>query len=513
MDAVEDLKKIKQRAALGGGQQRIDAQHKRGKLTARERINTLLDSGSFIELDTLRLHESRELGLEKQRYEGDSVITGIGQVGGRTVCVYSQDFTVLGGSLSLVAGQKISKVTDHALRIGCPVVGITDSGGARIQEGVDALAGYGEIFLRNTHLSGVVPQITVTAGPAAGGAVYSPALTDFIFMVEGVSNMFITGPDVIKAATGEVTSKEELGGAKVHATYSGVAHFIAQTEIECYAEVRRLLSYLPAKHTQQPPRAERHDKPDRKATNLATIIPDSPAQPYDMMEVITTVVDYGEFVTVHEQFAKNIIVGFARMNGNSVGIVANQPTELAGMLDINASDKAARFVRFCDAFNIPVITFVDVPGFMPGVDQEHNGIIRHGAKMLYAYAEATVPKLTVITRKAYGGAYIVMGSKHLRADLNLAWPSAEIAVMGPEGAANVIWRREIDSADDPKAKTIEVVEQYRKRFATPYAAANRGYIDDVIDPAVTRPKLVQALCALAQKRDSIPSRKHGNIPL
>jgi propionyl-CoA carboxylase beta chain len=482
-------------------------------LTARERLLRLFDEGSFTEIDTFATHRSTDLGLDRQRFEGDSVVTGYGQVEGRTVFAYAQDFTVLGGSLSYVAAQKISKVMDHAMRTGAPIVGINDSGGARIQEGVDSLAGYGEIFKRNTLASGVVPQITVIAGPSAGGAVYSPAITDFIYMVEGIGQMYITGPDVVKSVTGEEISHEELGGAGAHASRSGVAHFTAPDEDDCFRQVRRLLSFLPSNNSENAPERVTDDDPDRRDLSLGSVIPVSANQPYDVMDVILSVVDSRDFLPVHNAFAGNIVVGFAHLDGRSVGVVANQPAIMAGMLDIDASDKAARFVRFCDAFNIPLVTFVDVPGFMPGTHQEYGGIIRHGAKLLYAYSEATVPKMAVILRKAYGGAYIVMSSKELRSDLNLAWPTAEIAVMGPEGAVNVISRREIAAADDPDAKRMELVTDYRDRFANPYVAANRGYVDDVIDPVDTRPLLVRALRMLETKVDSNPPKKHGNIPL
>ncbi|MDA0232163.1 MAG: methylmalonyl-CoA carboxyltransferase [Chloroflexi bacterium] len=500
-------------ATLGGGAERVEAQHKRGKLTARERLHRLFDDGSFTEIDTFVTHRSTDLGLDRQRFEGDAVVTGFGQVEGRTVFAYAQDFTVLGGSLSLVAAQKISKVMDHAVRTGAPIVGINDSGGARIQEGVDSLAGYGEIFKRNTLASGVVPQITVIAGPSAGGAVYSPAITDFIYMVEGIGQMYITGPDVVKAVTGEEVSHEELGGAAAHASRSGVAHFTAPDEDDCYRQVRRLLSFLPSNNSENAPERPTDDDPERRDASLGSVIPASANQPYNVMDVVLSVVDDGDFLPVHHGFAGNIVVGFAHLEGRSIGVVANQPAVMAGMLDIDASDKAARFVRFCDAFNIPLLTFVDVPGFMPGTHQEYGGIIRHGAKLLYAYSEATVPKMAVILRKAYGGAYIVMSSKELRSDLNLAWPTAEIAVMGPEGAVNVISRREIAAAEDQDAKRAELVADYRDRFANPYIAANRGYIDDVIDPVDTRPMLIRSLRMLETKVDSSPPKKHGNIPL
>ena len=500
-------------ARLGGGERRIESQKKRGKLTARERLAKLFDDGVFSEIDTFNTHRSTDLGLDKQRFEGDSVVTGWGKVEGRTVFGYAQDFTVLGGSLSQIAAQKISKVMDHAIKVGAPVVGINDSGGARIQEGIDSLAGYGEIFRRNTLASGVIPQITVIAGPSAGGAVYSPAMTDFIFMVESIGQMYITGPDVVRSVTGEDVSHEDLGGAGMHATTSGVAHWAAPDEDACFAEVRRLLGFLPSNNASSPPAVTCEDPVGRSSENLASVIPDDPNMPYDVLDVVEELVDDRDFMQVHAEFARNIVVGFGRMAGSTVGIVANQPNEVAGVLDIDASDKCARFVRFCDAFNIPVLTLVDVPGFMPGTAQEQGGIIRHGAKMLYAYSEATVPKITVILRKAYGGAYIVMGSKELRCDVNLAWPTAEIAVMGPEGAVNVISRREIAAADDADVKRQELVADYRDRFANPYIAANRGYIDDVIDPRDTRSRVIDALDMLANKVDDMPSKKHGNIPL
>ena len=500
-------------AKLGGGERRIESQQKRGKLTARERLSKLFDDGKFTEIDTFNTHRSTDLGLDKQRFEGDSVVTGWGKVGGRTVFGYAQDFTVLGGSLSQIAAQKISKVMDHAIKVGAPVVGINDSGGARIQEGIDSLSGYGEIFRRNTLASGVIPQITVIAGPSAGGAVYSPAMTDFIFMVESIGQMYITGPDVVRSVTGEDVTHEDLGGAGMHATTSGVAHYAATDEETCFNEVRRLLSFLPSNNATSPPTVPCEDPFNRRPAKLATVIPDDPNMPYDVLDVVEELVDDGEFMQVHAEFARNIVVGFGRMAGSTVGIVANQPNELAGVLDIDASDKGARFVRFCDAFNIPIITLVDVPGFMPGTAQEQGGIIRHGAKMLYAYTEATVPKITIILRKAYGGAYIVMGSKELRCDVNLAWPTAEIAVMGPDGAVNVIARRDIAAADDPDAKRQELVADYRDQFANPYVAANRGYVDDVIDPRDTRARVIDALEMLANKVDDTPAKKHGNIPL
>jgi len=482
-------------------------------MVARERLDALFDAGSFTEIDSFVTHRSSDFGLDQQRFEGDSVVTGHGTVDGRRVFAYAQDFTVLGGSLSEAASLKICKIMDHAVKTGAPIVGINDSGGARIQEGVLSLAGYGEIFKRNVLASGVVPQITIVAGPAAGGAVYSPAITDFIFMVDKVGQMYITGPDVVKAVTGEQVSLEELGGAGMHAARSGVAHFLSPDEKSCYEHVRALLSYLPSNNTESPPVAPSDDDPERRDEALTSVVPDDPSRAYDMYDVIRLIVDDGSVLPVHERFAPNIICGFARMDGKTVGIVGQQPAHLAGVLDIDASDKAARFVRFCDAFNVPIVTLVDVPGFMPGTAQEFGGIIRHGAKLIYAYAEATVPKVTVITRKAYGGAYIVMGSKHLRGDVNLAWPSAEIAVMGPDGAVNIIHRTEISEAADQAGRRIELIGEYREKFANPYIAAQRGFIDDVIDPAETRLHVVRALRMLESKVDSVPPKKHGNIPL
>ena len=512
-EKASELQRLKQLAQLGGGEERIKAQHKRGKLTARERLNILLDDGTFEELDSLMTHRSVEFGLDKQKYYGDAVVTGYGRVDGRLVYVYSQDFTVFGGSLSEVVSEKICKVMDLAMKNGAPVIGINDSGGARIQEGVVALKGYGDIFLRNTLASGVVPQISVIMGPCAGGAVYSPAITDFIFMVAGTSQMYITGPDVIRAVTQEEVTHEELGGAQVHSSKSGVAHFAIEGEEDCLAEVRRLLSFLPANNMEDPPYAEAVDDPTRSCDDLASIVPADPSKPYDAHEVIYSIVDDGDFLEVHPFWAGNIVVGFARMGGRPVGIVANNPVALAGILDVDSSRKGARFVRFCDAFNVPIVTLVDVPGYLPGTSQEYGGIITHGAKLIYAYAEATVPKVTIIVRKAYGGAYDVMGSKHLRADVNLAWPSAEIAVMGPDGAVNIIFRREIEAADDAEAKRKELVEQYRQQFANPYVTASRGFIDDVIEPRDTRLKIIRALEMLQNKTDSNPPKKHGNIPL
>jgi acetyl-CoA carboxylase carboxyltransferase component len=512
-DKLERLRTLRREARLGGGQRRIDQQHKRGKLTARERVDLLLDPGSFQELDALVVHRSTEFGLDKERYLGDGVVTGWGTVDGRPVAVFSQDFTVFGGSLSEAHGEKICKVMDLAIKNGMPIVGLNDSGGARIQEGVVSLGAYAEIFLRNTLASGVVPQISAIMGPCAGGAVYSPAITDFTFMVRGTSFMFVTGPDVVKTVTHEVIDFEGLGGASVHNATSGVAHFAADDEVACLQDVRRLLAFLPSNNVDDPPRRETRDPIDRADEALDAIVPDDPTRAYDMHRVIRSVVDEGDFMEVMEAFAQNIIVGFARLGGRSVGIVAQQPSVLAGVLDINSSVKAARFVRFCDCFNIPLVTFVDVPGFLPGVGQEHGGIIRHGAKLLYAYCEATVPKLTVITRKAYGGAYDVMSSKHIRGDANFAWPTAEIAVMGVEGAVNIIFREQLAQSEEPEAVRALLTAEYRERFANPYAAAARGYIDEVILPHETRRKLIGALEIVRHKRDTNPPKKHGNIPL
>lgn len=512
-EKIQRLRELRAQALQGGGPERIERQHKAGKLTARERLALLLDPGSFREIDAFVTHRETRFGMDRHKYLGDGVVTGWGTIDGRLVFVYSQDFTVLGGSLGEAHAQKIVKVMDLAMKNGAPIIGINDSGGARIQEGVLSLGGYGEIFYRNTLASGVIPQIAAIMGPCAGGAVYSPALMDFIFMVRGTSYMFVTGPEVVKAVTHEDVTFEELGGADVHATKSGVAHVVADTEADLLYLIRKLLSYLPQNNMEDPPFVDTGDDPLREDPELDTIVPTDPSKPYDVREVIRRVVDNGEFFEIHQGYAPNIVVGFARLGGYSVGIVANQPAVLAGVLDIHASAKAARFVRFCDAFNIPIITFVDVPGFMPGTVQEHGGIIRAGAKLLYAYSEATVPKLTVILRKAYGGAYDVMSSKHLGADFNIAWPTAEIAVMGPEGAVRIIFRREIAQAEDPKAKQAELVEQYRQEFAHPYIAASRGYIDDVIEPRETRPRLINALHMLANKRQALPPKKHGNIPL
>ncbi|MHB1004159.1 MAG: acyl-CoA carboxylase subunit beta [Chloroflexota bacterium] len=510
---INDLEQLRQRAAQGGGTKRIEQQHARGKMTARERLDVLLDPGSFQELDAFVVHRATDFGLDEQRYLGDSVVTGYGTIEGRPVYVFSQDFTVFGGSLGEVHAQKICKVMDLALKNGAPVIGLNDSGGARIQEGVLSLGGYGDIFLRNTLASGVVPQVSAIMGPCAGGACYSPALTDFIFMVAGTSHMFITGPAVVKAVTHEDVTFDQLGGAMTHGSISGVAHFATPDEHECLRSIRKLLSFLPSNNMDDPPYTDTGDPADRLDESLDTLIPDSPNQPYDMHEVINRIVDNADFFEIHRDFAQNIIVGFARIGGKPVGIVAQQPMVLAGVIDINASDKAARFVRFCDCFNVPLVTIADVPGFMPGLEQEQGGIIRHGAKMIFAYSEATVPKISLIVRKAYGGAYIVMSSKALRGDINLAWPTAEIAVMGPDGATNILFRREIDASPDPEAAFQQRVQEYRDKFANPYVAAASGLLDDVIEPRFTRVKIIAALEMLKDKRDSLPPKKHGNIPL
>src|SRR5947207_1602909 len=491
----------------------VARRREQGKLLARERLEQLLDPGSFVELDRYVRHREVEFGMRERRPWGDAVVTGYGTIFGRKVFVFSQDFTIFGGSLSEVFAEKIVKVMDLAVKFGCPVIGINDSGGARIQEGVVSLAGYAEIFWRNVQSSGVLPQISLIMGPCAGGAVYSPAITDFVFMVEESSYMFITGPDVVKTVTGEEVTFEELGGAGTHAAKSGVAHFTSPDEDACLEDARYLLSFLPQNNLEQPPFAEPSDPRDREAPELDTLIPDEPSKPYDIKDVVRHVVDDGEFLEVHERWAENIVCGFARLGGHPVGVVGNQPRSLAGVLDIDASIKAGRFVRTCDAFNVPLVTFVDVPGFLPGTAQEWGGIIRHGAKLLYAYCEATVPKLTVITRKAYGGAYDVMSSKHIRADFNFAWPTAEVAVMGPEGAVNIVFRRELADAGDAASRREELIADYRERFANPYTAAERGYVDDVIEPRRTRPVLVDALATALTKRERRPARKHGNIPL
>ena len=512
-DKLSELEELRRAAAVGGGAERLKAQHERGKLSARERLDLLLDEGSFVELDRFVTHRSTDFGLEERKILGDGVVTGYGAIHGRLVFVFSQDFTVFGGSLSEAHAEKIVKVQDMALKNGAPLVGLNDSGGARIQEGVVSLGGYADIFLRNTLASGVVPQISLVLGPCAGGAVYSPAITDFVYMVRGTSYMFVTGPNVVKTVTHEDVDMEALGGADVHASKSGVAHFACDSEPDCLAAVRELFRYIPQNNRDLPPAGSAADPHDRQDEKLLRVVPENANQPYDMRDVIRCVVDDGDFYEVHARFAPNILVGFAHLGGHAVGIVANQPSFLAGVLDIDSSDKGARFVRFCDAFNIPLVVLEDVPGFLPGVAQEHGGIIRHGAKLLYAFAEATVPKVTVITRKAYGGAYDVMNSKHIRGDINLAWPQAEIAVMGPKGAVEVLFRKEIEASDDAAAATERRIEEYREKFANPYIAAARGYVDDVIDPRETRPRLISALDMLRHKRDQNPVRKHGNIPL
>ncbi len=510
---LEELSRLIKEAKAGGGEKRVEEQHKKGKLTARERLEILLDEGSFTELDMFVKHRSHDFGLEKQRFPGDGVITGYGKVDGRLVFAYSQDFTVFGGSLSEAHAEKICKVMDMAMKMGAPIIGLNDSGGARIQEGVVSLGGYADIFLRNTLASGVVPQISAIMGPSAGGAVYSPAITDFIFMVKNTSYMFVTGPNVVKTVTHEDVSFEELGGALTHATKSGVAHFACDSEAECLIGIRNLLSYLPQNYREYPPRLRTNDKPDREDAELNTLVPDTPTKPYDMKEAIRLILDEGAFIEVHELFAQNIIVGFGRLDGRSIGVVANQPAVLAGVLDIDASTKAARFVRFCDAFSIPLLVLEDVPGFLPGTDQEWRGIIKNGAKLLYAFSEATVPKITVITRKAYGGAYDVMNSKHIRGDMNFAWPSAEIAVMGPKGAVEIIFKKEIENAPNRDEVEAKLVSDYTAKFANPYIAAERGYIDEVIEPAKTRARLIRAFEMLESKVDTNPKKKHGNIPL
>ncbi len=514
-DRMEDLRRMEAEAEAGGGAERREREHKAGKLTARERIHLLLDEGSFEELDKFVRHRCVDFGMQEQRPPGDGFITGSGRIDGRLVYVFAQDFTVFGGSLSETNALKICKIMDHAMRVGAPVIGLNDSGGARIQEGVASLAGYADIFLRNTLASGVIPQISAILGPCAGGAVYSPAITDFIFMTRETSYMFVTGPDVIKTVTHEEVTKQELGGAMTHNATSGVAHFISRDDADCVAMIRELIGFLPANNMEDPPRRASNDPADRRNEALNALVPEDPQKPYDIKDAIHGIVDEGYFFEVHEHYAKNIVVGLARMDGRPVGVVANQPSFLAGVLDINASVKAARFVRFCDAFNIPLITFEDVPGFLPGTQQEFGGIIRHGAKLLFAFAEATVPKITIITRKAYGGAYCVMASKHIRTDANFAWPSAEIAVMGPEGAVNIVYKRELEKAAENEREALrkEKIDEFRDRFANPFVAAERGYIDAVIEPAETRVRVITALRALENKRDTNPRKKHGNIPL
>lgn len=510
---IQQLRDMREKARLSGGEKRIERQHAKGKMTARERIEKLLDPGSFRELDMFVTHRTVGFGMEEKKFLSDSVVTGWGMIDDRLVYVFSQDFTVIGGSLGEVHAEKVCKVMDLAMKNGAPVIGLNDSGGARIQEGVVSLAAYAYVFLRNVMASGVVPQISAILGPCAGGAVYSPAMTDFTLMVKGTSFMHITGPEVVKTVTREEVTSEELGGAMTHNTKSGVAHFAAEDEDDCLQLTRSLLSYMPQNNMEDPPFVPSDDPSDRMDETLNTIVPDNPNKPYDMKEVIRRVVDDGVFLEVHRHWAQNIVVGFARLGGFSVGIVAQQPQVMAGVLDINASIKGARFVRFCDCFNIPIVTFEDVPGFLPGVAQEHGGIIRNGAKLLYAYCEATVPKITIITRKAYGGAYDVMSSKHIRGDISYAWPTAEIAVMGPDGAVNIVFRKELAAADDPGEEHARLAQEYRDQFANPYVAAARGYIDDVIEPRETRPRLIEAIKMLQNKRDSNPPKKHGNIPL
>ncbi|PSQ39605.1 methylmalonyl-CoA carboxyltransferase [Halobacteriales archaeon QS_9_68_42] len=512
-DRLEELREKKRDAELGGGEERIAKQHEKGKMTARERIEYFLDDGSFQEFDQLKTHRCTNFEMESRQPYGDGVVTGYGTVDGRQVFVFAHDFTVFGGSLGEAFAEKVCKVMDRAIETGAPIVGLNDSAGARIQEGIDSLAGYADIFHRNQKASGVVPQISAIMGPCAGGAVYSPAITDFVFMIEDTSHMFITGPDVIETVTGEEVGFEELGGARTHTTGSGVAHFASRDEEAALDDVRRLLSYLPANNVEDPPQVEPWDDPDRRDEALGDIVPDQPRKPYDIVDVVDRVLDSDSFFEVGEGFARNLVTGFGRLDGRSIGVVANQPRVNAGTLDIESSLKGGRFVRFCDAFNVPILTFVDVPGFMPGTDQEHNGIIKHGAKLLYAYSEATVPLLTVITRKAYGGAYDVMASKHLEADVNYAWPTAEIAVMGPKGAVNVLYSDELEAADDIEARREELIDDYRDTFANPYTAAERGFVDDVLEPQETRPRLIRDLRMLESKRKDQPDRKHGNIPL
>ena len=510
---LNHLEEMRGKARLGGGQDRVDAQHQKGKLTARERIELLVDENSFEEFDAFVTHRSTDFGLGEQKVLGDGVVTGCGKINGRTMFIFSQDFTVFGGSLSEAHAEKICKIMDMAMKVGAPVIGLNDSGGARIQEGVVSLGGYADIFLRNTLASGVIPQISVILGPCAGGAVYSPAITDFVLMTKGTSYMFVTGPNVVKTVTHEQVTSEELGGAMVHASKSGVAHFACDNEADAIAKTKRLIEYIPQNNVEDPPTAPTHDPFDREDAALNHIVPDNPNQPYDIKEVITRVVDKESFLEIQEEYAQNIVIGFAHLGGKSIGIIANQPAVMAGVLDINSSDKGARFIRFCDAFNIPILTFEDVPGFMPGTEQEHGGIIRHGAKLLFAYCEATVPKVTVITRKAYGGAYDVMNSKHVRGDMNYAWPTAEIAVMGPKGAVEIIFKKEIMASSNPELELKRKEEEYREKFANPFIAAGRGYVDDIIEPKTTRPRLIRAFQMLETKKDSNPPRKHGNIPL
>jgi acetyl-CoA/propionyl-CoA carboxylase len=510
-EKIKRLASMKKTAESGGGVDKIEAQHCKGKLTARERIALLLDEDTFVEIDKYVMHRSDDTAVQK--FYGDGAVTGFGTIAGRQVFLFSYDFTVLGGSLGEMTGKKIAKAMDQAMKIGCPIIGIIDSGGARIQEGVSSLDAYGDIFFRNTMASGVIPQITASIGPCAGGAVYSPAMTDFVIMVENIGQMFVTGPEVVKEVLSQEVSFEELGGARAHATKSGVAHFVAKNEYECFDKIKKLISFLPQNNAEEPAIVETNDDPNRIDTNLVNILPENPYQQYDMKEIIKSIVDNGDFFEVHELFAENIVVGFARMGGRTVGIVANQPMYLAGALDINSSTKTARFIRFCDSFNIPIVTLVDTPGYLPGTDQEHNGIIRHGSKLLFAYCEATVPKVTCIIGKAYGGAYIAMGSKNLRADINYAWPTAEIAVLGPEAAITIIHRRDLKSSADAAARKKQLAKEYRDKFANPYIAAERGTIDLVINPAETRPMIIQALNSLANKKESRPWKKHGNVNL
>ncbi len=512
-EKIDDLFERSKKIEMGGGPKAVEKQHQKGKLTARERINKLLDPDSFTEIDKFMTHRCVNFDMAGKEAPGEGVVTGYGTIEGRLVYVFAQDFTVLGGSLGEMHAKKICKVLDMAMQMGAPCIGLNDSGGARIQEAVDALSGYGKIFYRNTLASGVIPQISVIMGPSAGGAVYSPAITDYVFMVKNISQMFITGPQVIKAVTGEEVTSEKLGGAMTHNRVSGVAHFAAEDEEDCFGQIRKLMSFLPSNNLEEPPYLETGDSPERMDEALNEIIPDNPNAAYDMVEVIKKVVDNGEFFQTMQYYATNILTGYARVNGRVIGIIANQPRFMAGCLDINASDKASRHIRFCDAFNIPIVNFVDVPGYLPGTNQEFGGIIRHGAKLLYAYSEATVPKITIVTRKAYGGSYLAMCSRDLGADQVFAWPTAEIAVMGADGAANIIFRKEIEGADDPVAKRAEMIEEYKERFATPYVAAERGFVDIVIEPQETRPRLANALEMLATKRETRPAKKHGNIPL
>ncbi len=512
-EKLQELRERRKAAMLGGGEERIKKIHDAGRLSARERIGLLFDPGTFLELGVFVTHRCADFGMDKQKITGDGVVAGHGKVNGRPAYAFAQDFTVFGGTMSEANAAKICRLMDLAMENGAPIIGLNDSGGARIQEGVASLGGYADVFLRNTLASGVVPQISAIMGPCAGGAVYSPAITDFIIMVDHTSHMFVTGPNVIKAVTNEEVSFEELGGARTHSTKSGVAHFMAENDQDCILKIRELLRYLPQNNLSDAPRIKNGDDPNRTDAALNAIVPDNPKEPYDMIEIIKRVVDGGEFLEVQPLYARNIVVGFARLNGRSVGIVGNQPKVLAGVLDIKSSIKGARFVRFCDAFNIPIITFEDVPGFLPGTEQEFGGIIKHGAKLLYAYCEATVPKITVITRKAYGGAYDVMSSKHIRADFNIAWPTGELAVMGAEGSVNILNRREIEKAKDPEAVRRKLIEEYNEKFANPYIAAELGYLDDIIEPKETRPKVITALESLENKRQSLPPKKHGNLPL